>query len=124
MHETIESTNSNPQPPQSGSKMCTPLVIAQTHPYPPYFFSLYFPLAMFDFMQYKLLKDFEKSTLLNSFDFIWWHGWEKERGSKVDVGVAKVYDEVSAPDGQPPRQQGNSVYIYNSKDIPRRPTIN
>ena len=42
--------------PQSGSKMCTPLVIAQTHPYPPYFFSLYFPLAMFDFMQYKLLK--------------------------------------------------------------------
>ena len=56
MHETIESTNSNPQPPQSGSKMCTPLVIAQTHPYPALLFSLYFPLAMFDFMQYKLLK--------------------------------------------------------------------
>ena len=42
--------------PQSGSKMCTPLVIAQTPPYPAFFFSLYFPLAMFDFMQYKFLK--------------------------------------------------------------------
>ena len=42
--------------PQSGSKMCTPLVIAQTHPYPALLFSLYFPLAMFDFMQYNLLK--------------------------------------------------------------------